>query len=78
MHAEPHDMQRLVERVFRESPHVSRLDVVLTAESLDLPDTVLGIVALLPPGRYDRRRLCDQLNSAITAHGYGLTLGTVD
>ena len=78
MHAEPTDMQRLVDRVFRDTRQVTRLDVVLCAEALDLPDVILGIVTLLPPGRYGRQRLCDQLNSVITAHGYGSLLGTVD
>lgn len=57
---------------------MSRLDAVVRAESLDMPDVVIEIVGLLPPGRYGRQRLCDQLNSAITAHGYGRSMGTVE
>ena len=71
-------MQRLVDRAFRDNGQVSRLDVILCAEALDLSDVILGIVTLLPPGRYSRQRLCNQLNSAITAHGYGSALGTVE
>lgn len=78
VHRQPSDMQRLVDRVFRDTHQVTRLDVVLCAEALDLPDSVLAIVALLPPGHYTRQRLCDQLNSAITAHGYGSMMGTVE
>ena len=78
MHTEPSDMQRLVDRVFHNARQATRLDVVLCAEALDLNDSVLAIVALLPPGHYTRRRLSDQLNSAITAHGYGSIMGTVD
>ena len=70
--------QRMIDSLYRESKTVTRLDVVLRAEAADLPDEVLGIVNLLPPGRYYRQRLCDQLNSAITAHGWGRTLGTVE
>ena len=33
---------------------------------------------LLPPGYYDRQSLCDQLNSALAAHGWGAVYGTVE
>jgi len=72
------DMQRLVDNLFEHAAIVSRLDVVVRAESFDMPDAVREIVALLPPVRYVRRQLCDQLNSAITAHGFGGSMGTVD
>ncbi len=75
---EPSDIQRLIDYLFRHAAVVSRLDAVVSAESLDMPDPVREIVSLLPPGRYTRQRLCDQLNSAITAHGYGGWMGTVD
>jgi hypothetical protein len=78
MSNEPSDMQRLVDSLFHGTATVSRLDAVIRAEALDLPDDVQVIVALLPPGRYTRAHLCDQVNSAITAHGYGTTMGTVD
>lgn len=78
MLSESSDMQRLVDSLFDRTATVSRLEAVIRAEALDLPDDVRAIVALLPPGRYTRARLCDQVNSAITAHGYGTTMGTVD
>ena len=37
-----------------------------------------GYVNLLPPGSYTRLRLCDQLNSIITAHGWAHVYGTVE
>ena len=58
-------------------PTVRRLDVVVAAESVDLPDDLREIVNLLPPGSYTRRRLCDQLNSAIGGHAWGQVYGTV-
>lgn len=58
-------------------PTVRRLDVVIAAESADLPDDLLRIVNLLPPGDYTRVSLCDQLNSAITGHAWGQVYGTV-
>jgi len=78
MAVDPSDMQRLVDSLFAHAGTVSRLDAVVLAESLDMPEVVGEIVALLPPGRYGRERLCDQLNSAITAHGYGTWMVTVE
>lgn len=76
---EHHDsVQRLIETLYRDAVSVRRLDIILRAESWDLPDEVIGIFELLPPGSYLRHRLCDQLNSAIVGHGWGRTLGTFD
>lgn len=71
-------LQRYVDSLFRDARHVNRLDAVVRAEAFDLPEDLLSIVALLPPARYDRMRLCDQLNSALTGHGWTQTYGTVD
>ena len=57
---------------------VRRLDVVVAAEAADLPDELLRIVTLLPPGDYTRQRLCTQLNSAIVGHAWGQVYGTVE
>ncbi len=59
-------------------PKVRRLDVILQAESADLPPDLQEIVELLPPGNYTRKRLCDQINSAITGHAWGQVYGTVE
>ena len=56
---------------------VRRLDVV-AAEAADLPEELLRIVTLLPPGDYTRARLCTQLNSAIAGHAWGQVYGTVE
>lgn len=69
---------RMLDSLYREAKYVSRLDVIIRAESWDLPDEILGIIELLPPGRYARHRLCDQLNSAIIGHGWGRSLGTFE
>ena len=71
-------MQRMIEALFRERKSVSRLDIVIRAEAVDLPDEAIGIVNLLPPGRYTRQKLCDQLNSAIVGHGWSRRFGTFD
>ena len=71
-------VQRMLDVLYAEEKLVSRLDVIVRAEAMDLPEDVLGIITLLPPGLYRRQRLCDQLNSAIVGHGWGSRLGTVE
>lgn len=72
------ELQRLVDGLYTTGDMVDRLDVVVQAEILDLEADLQEIVALLPPGSYDRQRLCDQLNSALAAHGWGSLYGTVE
>lgn len=71
-------LTRVIDALYSERGHVPRLDVIVRAELADLHEDVLDIVNLLPPGKYTREKLCDQLNSAITAHGWGRTLGTFE
>ncbi len=84
-------MQQIIDDLFHDdvAPHlalvdeaaafkVSKLDVVLAAESADLPDELVRIARMLPPGDYTRQRLADQLNSAITGHAWGQVYGTVE
>ncbi len=71
-------LQRLVDSLFRDTKRVSRLDAVLRAEALDLPEDLAGLVNLLPPGGYTRERLCNQLNSALKGHGWNGRYATVD
>lgn len=71
-------IERMLDALFRGHRIVTRLDVIVRAEAMDLPDDVMGLINRIPPGRYPRTRLCDQLNSAITAHGWSRTLGTFD
>ena len=74
-------LQSVVDELFEDTPKdyaVRRLDVVIAAEANDLPADLLEIVNLLPPGDYTRKRLCDQVNSAIGGHAWGLVYGTVE
>jgi hypothetical protein len=71
-------LQRLVDALYKEKKSVNRLDVLLMAESFDLTDDLLEIVTLLPPGTYHRQKLCDQINSSLSGHGWGFLYGTVD
>ena len=78
-HRSPHygELQNVVDALFEHEKTVRRLDVVIAAENADLPEDLLEIVNLLPPGNYTRMRLCDQLNSSIAGHAWGLVYGTV-
>ncbi|WP_165062634.1 hypothetical protein [Adlercreutzia sp. ZJ154] len=73
-------LQAVVDNLYRdmtEDDTVTRLQTVLAAESSDLPDDLMRIVNLLPPGEYTRERLTTQLNSAIIGHAWGQVYGTV-
>lgn len=69
---------RFMDNLFRDSARVQRLDVLLRAQTYDLPEILLDIVNNLPPGHYTRYRLADQLNSAIVGHGLSRQYGTVE
>lgn len=72
-------LQRVIDAVFADGrKFVRRLDVVVVAESFDLPDDLNEIIGLLPPSTFTRQRLCDQLNSAIGGHAWGQVYGTVE
>ena len=74
-------LQAIVDELFEDMASdytVRRLDVVIAAEANDLPVDLQEIVNLLPPGDYTRKRLCDQVNSAIAGHAWGLVYGTVE
>ena len=72
------ELQRLVDGLYAGRHEVDRLDLVVQAEIIDLSADLMEIVNLLPPGDYERQRLCDQLNSALAAHGWGGMYGTVE
>jgi Cdc6-like AAA superfamily ATPase len=72
-------LQRFLDNLFRHTKRVSRLDVILRAQTLDLDEDLLPIFDNLPSGTvYTRQRLADQLNSAIIGHGWSRRYGTVE
>lgn len=74
-------LQAIVDDLFEGQSRmytVRRLDVVIAAEAGDLPDDLMEVVNLLPPGEFTRQRLCDQLNSSIGGHAWGQVYGTVE
>ncbi len=74
------ELQQLVDDVYRVNPSaaVPRVDILVRAEVNDLSDDLMEVVNLLPSGAYKRDRLCDHLNSIITAHGWAYLYGTVE
>ncbi|MDD5799588.1 MAG: hypothetical protein PUD09_02920 [Coriobacteriales bacterium] len=74
------ELQKLVNDLYRESASgsVKRVDVVVRAEVNDLSPELMEVIELLPAGSYKRARLCDQLNSIVTAHGWAFLYGTVE
>ena len=72
------ELQRLVDALFASQDSIERIDLIMQAEILDLESDLQEIVNLVPPGRYTRQRLCDQINSALAAHGWGSMYGTVE
>jgi hypothetical protein len=71
-------IRRWLDALYRDHTVVAQLDAVLRAETFDLPAEMMDIVGSLPPGRYTRGRLADQLNSAIVGRGLSRQLGTHD
>ena len=71
-------LQDLVDGLFGRSPLVSRIELITQAEIHDVSPEVMEVVELMPPGTYTRAQMADQMNSVITAHGWGMTLGTVE
>ncbi|MGN0071720.1 MAG: hypothetical protein ACI361_07785 [Atopobiaceae bacterium] len=74
------ELQHLVDELYQGnmSGSVSSIDVITRGEVDDLGPDLMEVLELLPSGSYKRGRLCDQLNSIITAHGWGYTYGTVE
>jgi len=72
-------LQRFLDSLYRDTKRVSRLDILLRAQTYDLDADLMPLVENLPgAGGYTRQRLADQLNSAIIGHGLSRRYGTVD
>lgn len=71
------ELQQLVDALFARDKTADSLQLLSQAEISDVDAGVLEVVNLLPSGTYTRPQMADQLNSIITAHGWGLRYGTV-
>jgi hypothetical protein len=72
------DVRRMLDRLYEHRRSVPRAEVLRQTDLMCFPPDVASLFRLLPSGDYTRRRLVDQLNSAIVGHGMGRTLGTLD
>lgn len=74
------ELQHLVDNLYKRKPSgtVTKVDVLIQAEVDDLDTDLQEVIELIPSGTYVRARLCDQINSIVTAHGWGFTYGTVE
>ena len=70
-------LQEFVNDLFESEEEYARLDVIIQAESFGLNEDLLEVVNLLPPGTYGRDKLCSQLNSSLSSHGWGYVYGAV-
>lgn len=72
-------LQEFVDYLYRgrEDELIARIEIVTLAESYDLNRDLLELVGLLPPGRFNRVKLCTQLNSSLSSHGWSFAYGNV-
>lgn len=71
-------LQRLIDVLYRDGGEIDQVDLVIQGEMVDLCADLQEVCRLVPPGRYSRHRLCDQLNSSLSGHGWGFRYGTVE
>jgi len=76
MEEDREQIQRWLDALSRRETTTTQLDAVVMAQTFDLPPDAMDVVTGLPPGRYTRQALCDQLNSAIVGRGLSRQFGT--
>lgn len=70
-------LQEFIDRLFDGRDDYMRLEVVLEGEAYGLNGELMEVLNLLPPGLYTRDRLCSQINSSLSSHGWGYVYGAV-
>lgn len=70
-------LQEFIDRLFDGREDYMRLEVVLEGEAYGLNGELMEVLNLLPPGPYTRDRLCSQINSSLSSHGWGYVYGAV-
>lgn len=70
-------LQEFIDRLFDGREDYMRLEVVLEGEAYGLNGELMEVLNLLPPGLYTRYRLCGQINSSLSSHGWGYVYGAV-
>lgn len=70
-------LQEFIDRLFDGREDYMRLEVVLEGEAYGLNSELMEVLNLLPPGLYTRDRLCSQINSSLSSHGWGYVLSLI-
>ena len=70
-------LQEFIDRLFDGREDYMRLEVVLEGEAYGLNGELMEVLNLLPHGLYTRDRLCGQINSSLSSHGWGYVYGAV-
>lgn len=70
-------LQEFIDRLFDGREDYMRLEVVLEGKAYGLNGELMEVLNLLPPGLYTRDRLCGQINSSLSSHGWGYVYGAV-
>lgn len=70
-------LQEFIDRLFDGREDYMRLEVALEGEAYGLNSELMEVLNLLPPGLYTRDRLCSQINSSLSSHGWGYVYGAV-
>ena len=70
-------LQEFIDRLCIGREDYMRLEVVLEGEAYGLNSELMEVLNLLPPGLYTRDRLCGQINSSLSSHGWGYVYGAV-
>lgn len=70
-------LQEFIDRLFDGREDYMRLEVALEGEAYGLNGELMEVLNLLPPGLYTRDRLCSQINSSLSSHGWGYVYGAV-
>lgn len=70
-------LQEFIDRLFDGREDYMRLEVVLEGEAYGLNGELMEVLNLLPPGLYTRDRLCSQINSSLSSHGWSYVYGAV-
>jgi hypothetical protein len=75
--SEEGELQKLVDALYRDSKYADRIDALVLAEAFDFSDDLKAVVERVPPGRMNRAQFTDQINSTLTARGWGRYYGIV-
>ncbi|MDO5044061.1 MAG: hypothetical protein Q4E22_02020 [Coriobacteriia bacterium] len=71
-------LQKLMDILFASRKRVDKVDLLLLGEVHDIHPDLMELINNIPPGSYDREKLANQINSAVSGRGWGMVYGTVE